>query len=139
MGWRALLLVSFAAVAGCVSEPPIPGTRAQIETAVARWIVCDECWDHQLRHVVAFGDAAKPLLQEIADNPDSALPVDFEAQMQKLFAMASAVDPALSVNETTFIAIHRTALRDRARARAAVALDLLEPRRGSRDGVRIVQ
>jgi len=111
-------------LSACQSAPEYAFNEEQIDQAIQNYMMCDECSNHQLHHVVILGERAKVQLQELLDAPDVAISSEYNTALTARFE-ALVYKYSLPRDAEVYVATHVAARNNRTRTRAAIALNLI--------------
>lgn len=127
-GWRAMA-ASIIWLASCASEQPtVVATDAQRERAVANWLNCDECWNRQYEHLVAFGPDVVPILLRYATGREPCETTARDTALRRTYRrILAAARGGLGESEDAFVQRHMQAYCERVKQRAAAAVDAIDP------------
>lgn len=127
-GWRAMA-ASIIFLASCASErPTVVATDAQRERAVANWLNCDECWNRQYEHLIAFGPDVVPILLRYATGREPCETTARDTALRGVYRrIEDTAGGRLGESEDAFVQRHIRAYCGRLRQRAAAAVDAIDP------------
>ena len=77
------LILAGCGTGGSSGQPPI--SDAEIDSIVRAWLLCEECYDDELREVVGLGEQAIPRLAEALEGPRPDREANVRLQLQESY------------------------------------------------------